>query len=134
MAQPRKKSTAGRSSGTTAKGKTALNRLNASLDDAQKALGELRRHLGTGGRDLLKDVEKMVRDARRDAQKRTRATVKHLEQVGETLTPRRRTPARTARKSTRARTGARAGRARSTGTRSSSAKTTARKGTARKRS
>jgi hypothetical protein len=61
----RKKSTRARTSSRKGTGAASLDRLNASLEAAQKALTDLGGNLGRGGRDLLKDVQKLVRDTRR---------------------------------------------------------------------
>src|SRR3954471_19908506 len=52
-----------------AKHETAVERLNDSLEAAQKAATALRGDIGAGGRDLLRDVERMISAARRDAAK-----------------------------------------------------------------
>lgn len=86
----------------TTRGTTALDGLEVSLDDAQKAVAELRRDLSSGGRRLVKDVETAVKNARRDLA-RTRKAIQHdLGDLGGALTPRRadHKPARPAAKST----------------------------------
>jgi hypothetical protein len=65
----------------------ALDRLNESLDAAQKALGDLQGDLGRGARDMVKNVSRLVRDARRDTAKLNRAVMKDLGQLGQALTP-----------------------------------------------
>jgi hypothetical protein len=73
----------------TARGTTALDGLELSLDDAQKALAALRDDLSTGGRRLVKDVETAIKHARRDLA-RTRKAIQHdLGDLGGALTPRR---------------------------------------------
>src|SRR4051794_23111267 len=52
-----------------AKQETAVERLNDSLEAAQKAATSLRDDIGSGGRDLLRDVERMISATRRDAAK-----------------------------------------------------------------
>ena len=61
----RKRSTRAPMSSRKSTAAASLDRLNASLEAAQKALTDLGDNLGRGGRDLLKDVQKLVRDARR---------------------------------------------------------------------
>lgn len=65
----------------------AMERLNESLDAAQKALADLQGDLGRGARDMAKNVSRLVRDARRDTAKLNRAVVKDLGQLGSALTP-----------------------------------------------
>jgi len=89
MAQARKST--GRTGRTASQrqrsGQQALDRLNAALEEAQKALTEVRRSVGSSGSDLVKDVEKVLRNGRKEARKVTRALRKELNQLGETLTP-----------------------------------------------
>jgi hypothetical protein len=68
-------------------GAGSLDRLNESLDAAQKALTDLQGDLGRGGRDIVKNVSRLIRDARRDTAKLNRALVKDLGQLGRALTP-----------------------------------------------
>jgi hypothetical protein len=62
-------------------GGAALDRLGGSLDAAQDALKDLRRELSKGGRDVLKDLEVLVRDARKNLRGTTRTLVKDLDEV-----------------------------------------------------
>jgi hypothetical protein len=50
-------------------GDATLNRLNSSLDAAYDALTELRKNLGRGGREVVKDVHQRITDVRKDARK-----------------------------------------------------------------
>jgi hypothetical protein len=68
-------------------GQRALDRLHAALEDAEKALSEVRKHVGSEGRSVIKDVDRRVRETRRDARKMSRSVIKELEQIGEALTP-----------------------------------------------
>jgi hypothetical protein len=68
-------------------GAGSLDRLNESLDAAQKALADLQGDLGRGGRDIVKNVSRLLKDARRDTAKLNRAVVKDLGQLGRALTP-----------------------------------------------
>lgn len=86
-----KQAPAAKQTGTTreARGAAALDGLEVSLDDAQKAIAELRRDLSTGGRKLVKDVEIAIKNARRDLG-RTRKAIQHdLGELGGALTPHR---------------------------------------------
>jgi ABC-type transporter Mla subunit MlaD len=66
---------------TTARGDKALERVNASLDAAQAALGDLRSEMSRGSRELLKDVETTLRDARKNLRRVSRHVSKDLEEV-----------------------------------------------------
>jgi hypothetical protein len=97
-------------------GRSPVDRLNESLEAAQKALSDMQGDLGRGARDMIKNVSRLVRDARRDTAKLNRALVKDLGQLGQALTPvgngasrtRRRTAGRSTNQRTRSsRTGAR---------------------------
>jgi hypothetical protein len=89
---------------SNSRGAVSLDRLNDSLDAAQKALGDLQGDLGRGARDVVKNVSRLIRDARRDTAKLNRALVKDVGQLGRALTPARngakRTSKATAKKST----------------------------------
>jgi hypothetical protein len=78
----------------------ALKRLNKALDDAQKALTDLRKDVGKdvskGARELYGDVDKIVKNARRNTGKLGTALRKDLEtlqkrmsQPGSPASPRR---------------------------------------------
>jgi hypothetical protein len=84
----------------TKRGTSALDGLEVSLDDAQKALAELRRDLSTGGRRLVKDVDTAIKSARRDLARTRKAIQSDLGDIGDALTPRRanRKPAKPAAK------------------------------------
>jgi hypothetical protein len=93
MATPQTKTTRRRSARTRASsrkstGAASLDRLNASLEAAQKALTDLGDNLGRGGRDLLKDVQKMVRDARRDTLRLNKSLLADLDQLQKAVTGR----------------------------------------------
>jgi hypothetical protein len=51
----------------------ALERLESSLEAAQKALVSLRDDVRSGGRDLLKTAEKSIAAARKDSEKLAKA-------------------------------------------------------------
>ena len=80
-----------------ANGNAALDGLQVSLDEAQKAISVLRRDLSTGGRSLVKDMETAVKSARRDLARTRKAIRSDLGDLGSALTPRRKPPGRTAR-------------------------------------
>ena len=73
------------------RGTSALDGLEVSLDQAQKALTELRRDLSTGGRRLVKDVDTAIKAARRDLRRSRKAIQSDLGDLGQALTPRRAT-------------------------------------------
>ena len=86
-----------------------LKRLTHTLDEIQSALGALRKDVGAGSRDLLKDLETLLKSARRDTSK-LRTTVRtDLEQLAKAVirTPAPTTPARKRRPTTPPRTPAR---------------------------
>lgn len=66
---------------TKAREQTAVERLNESLEAAQKAATALRDDIGAGGRDLLRDVERMISAARRDAAKLSRSVRADLSEL-----------------------------------------------------
>jgi len=84
----RKKATPARTSSRKSTAAASLDRLNASLEAAQKALADLGGTLGRGGRDLLKDVQKLVRDARRDTARLNKTLLADLGQLQKTVTGR----------------------------------------------
>lgn len=51
----------------------AVDRLNEALEAAEKAAKALREDIGAGGRDLLRDVDRLISAARRDAAKLTQS-------------------------------------------------------------
>lgn len=144
MTQPRRttarRTTSRRTTGrrTTARRSTAssrepaaLRRFNKSLDQAQDALTAMRKDLtkdvGTGAKDAYKNLERLVKNARRDSGKFGTALQRDLEQLQKRLaasakTARgKRAPAkRTARRTTTRRTSSGRSTARRSGTRRSS--------------
>ena len=72
-----------------AKEPAAIKRLNKSLDGAQDALAslgkEVSKDLGAGGRDLYKNIQRFVKDARRDSGKLSRALGRDIEQLQKRL-------------------------------------------------
>ena len=84
----RRKSSPASTSSRKSTAAASLDRLNASLDAAQKALTDLGGNLGRGGRVLLKDVQKLVRDARRDTVRLNKTLLTDLDKLQKTVTGR----------------------------------------------
>ena len=63
-----------------------LEHISASLEAAQKDLAAIGGSLGTGVRDLRRDVNRLLRDARRDLVKMRRAVQRDLERLQRDLT------------------------------------------------
>jgi hypothetical protein len=82
--------------GSTPPDGAALDRLGGSLDAAQDALKDLRRELSKGGRDLLKDLDVLVRDAQKNLRGARRTLVKDLDEVQKAAAGKRRTSAKRA--------------------------------------
>jgi len=95
----------------TQTGKTALDRLQASIDAAEIALKDLRSEIGRDSRDLLTDLDKTLRDARRNLTRSRKRILKDLEQIpramvsGEAARPAATRPARPRTGARRPRTG-----------------------------
>jgi hypothetical protein len=111
MATTKKSSprTNSRSKQSKSRGAGSLDRLNESLDAAQSALSDLQGDLGMGARAVVKNVRRLIRDARKDTAKLNRALVKDIGQLGQALTPggngsrtRKKAPAKRAAKRTSA--------------------------------
>jgi hypothetical protein len=94
-------------SSTSRKGATsggpALDRLGGSIEAAQEALKDPRRELSMGGRDLVRDLDVLLRDARKNLRGVQRTLIKDLEEMQKAAAGRRprakpakRTPAATA--------------------------------------
>ncbi len=62
-----------------------LERITKSLEAAQKDLGSIGDRVGTGVRDLRRDVTKMLRDARRDLTKMRRSIERDLDRLQKDL-------------------------------------------------
>jgi hypothetical protein len=103
---PPAKKSASRRRGTapkrpTAKDQAAIKRLNKSLDAAQDALASLGKNvskdLGAGGRDLYKNLQRFVKDARRDSGKLSKALERDIERLQKSLarSTQTKTPSRT---------------------------------------
>jgi hypothetical protein len=69
----------------------AVTRLNKSLDAAQDALAALRndvsKDVSTGARDLYKDLQKFVKDARRDSGRLGKALQRDIEKAQKRMAP-----------------------------------------------
>jgi hypothetical protein len=89
MPQARRSSTTG-----TARRPRALNRLEKSIDAAQAALKDLRTELGRGGRDLVKDLDRTLTDARKNVRSLSKTVTKDLGKLQKAATTRRPTAAR----------------------------------------
>jgi hypothetical protein len=78
----------------------AIDRIKKALDTTQKEITAIRGSLGTGRKDLRKDVAKALREARRDVEKMNKAVVGDLERIQKELTGAAKAakPRRTARK------------------------------------
>jgi Sec-independent protein translocase protein TatA len=63
-----------------------LERVTKSLEAAQKDLASIGGSVGTGVRDLRRDVTKLLRDARRDIGKMSRAIQRDLDRLQRNLT------------------------------------------------
>jgi hypothetical protein len=74
---------------TASKEPAALRRLNKSLDSAQDALAALSREVGKdvsgGARDLHKNLQKFIKEARRDSGKLSRALQRDIERLQKRL-------------------------------------------------
>ena len=101
----------------------ALNRLEKSIDAAQTALKDLRSELGRGGRDLVKDLDKTLTDARKNLRNLSKTVAKDLGQIQKAATPRRPAASRSRAGSTR----------KTTTRRASTRKTTTRRAATRKK-
>jgi hypothetical protein len=63
-----------------------LEQIQQMLDVAQRDLASIGGSVGTGVRDLRRDVTKLLRDARRDVTKMSRAVRRDLERLQRDLT------------------------------------------------
>lgn len=81
----------------------AIQRVTKSLDAAYADLGKLSGSVGAGVGDLRKDLTRLLRDARRSAEKMSKATRKDLEQLQKDLAAaaKGKTPAKAVAKSSR---------------------------------
>ena len=71
-------------------GGPALDRLGGSLEAAQEALKDLRHELSKGGRDLVRDLDVLLRDARKNLRGVQRTLIKDLEEVQKAAAGKRR--------------------------------------------
>jgi hypothetical protein len=111
---------------STKAGNKALDKLGGSIDAAQQALKDLRGELSKGGRDAVKDLDVLLRDARKNLRGAQRTLLKDLEEVKAAAT-KRPTARTTSRMPAKRTTATKASKTASSG---SARKTTARKTTA----
>jgi hypothetical protein len=85
---PRARTTAPKRSGSSTrrastakrgKGHTALDRLTKSVDAAQDALKDLRGEMSKGSSGVLKDIDKQLKDARKNLRGASKSVLKDLE-------------------------------------------------------
>ncbi|MGE5636474.1 MAG: hypothetical protein ACM3UV_05995 [Nocardioidaceae bacterium] len=67
-------------------GQVALDRLGDSIEAAQAALKDLRSEMSRGSRELLKDVDTTLRNARKNLRGANRKIIKDLEGVQKAVT------------------------------------------------
>jgi hypothetical protein len=70
-------------------GNTALDRLSGSIDAAQDALNDLRRELSKGGREVLKDLDTLLSNARKNLRSTQRTLIKDLDDMQKAATGKR---------------------------------------------
>src|SRR5512133_1056967 len=89
-----------RKAGARGRGDKALKRVTESIDAAQAALTDLRSEMSRGSRELLKDVETTLRDARKHLRNVSSHVSKDLDEVQQAVTGKRQPakPKRAARK------------------------------------
>jgi gas vesicle protein len=63
----------------------AITRIKGQLEMIQKEMPAIRGSVGTGGRDIRKDVSKMLREVRRDVEKMNKAVRRDLERLQKEL-------------------------------------------------
>jgi hypothetical protein len=110
-------------------GDASLKRLNSSLDTAHDALTELRKNLGRGGHEVMKDVQQRIADVRKEARKLNKSLRSEFDQFQKSIAggrPGSKTTRATGRKATKSR------KASSTRKPASSRKTTARRSPAKR--
>jgi hypothetical protein len=64
-----------------------ISRAKKTLETTQKDLDAIRGSISTGGRDLRKDVAKLLRDTRRDLEKMNTSVRRDLKQLQKDLSP-----------------------------------------------
>lgn len=62
-------------------GARRLDNISASLEAAQADLRSIRGSVGTGARDLSRDVNKLLKDARKDLRKMRKAVQRDLDRL-----------------------------------------------------
>ena len=92
MAQRRSTSTRSRaaaavkSRGRSIIGPKAMGRLEKSLDAAEIALRDLRRELGKGGTGMVKDLDRTIKDSRKNLRSLNRTVLRDLEKLQKAAT------------------------------------------------
>ena len=81
-----KSKTGGKARTRVSGGHQALDRLNESIEAAEKALKDLRAEMSRGSRALLKDVDNTLRDARKSIRSIRREVAKELEDLQKAAT------------------------------------------------
>jgi hypothetical protein len=83
-------SSTGRGRSSRGGGSAPLDRLGDSIDAAQDALKDVRGELSKGGRDLLKDLDRLLHDARKNLRGARRTLTKDLDEVQKAAAGKRR--------------------------------------------
>ena len=83
-----KRKAGGKAKSRVSGGQQALDRLNESIDAAEKALKDLRAEMSRGSRTILKDVDTTLRDARKHARSIRKEVAKELEDLQRAATGR----------------------------------------------
>jgi hypothetical protein len=109
---------AAKSSGRRVVGPKAVGRIEKSLDAAELALKDLRRELGRGSGDLVKNLDRTLKDSRKNLRSLNRTVVRDLDKMqkaatrgtapsgGRTASPRGTAKATTSRRTTSSKSGA----------------------------
>lgn len=74
-----------------------LERISHTLESAQQDLAQIGGTVGTGVKDLRRDVDRLLRDARRDLTKMRRAIQRDVTRLQKDLVPSASKPARSSR-------------------------------------
>jgi predicted nucleic acid-binding Zn-ribbon protein len=88
MPPARRSTTRGTSRPGAATRPRALSRLEKSIDAAEAALRDLRTELGRGGRDLVKDLDKTLRDSRKNLRSLSRTVASDVAKLQKAATSR----------------------------------------------
>jgi len=85
-ATSRRVASAAKTQGRKVLGPKAVSRLEKSLDAADVALKDLRKELGRGGRDTIKDFEKTLSDSRKNLRSLARTLSRDAEKLQKAAT------------------------------------------------